>query len=309
MSSIVRTGALAAALFFGASLVAEAHVAFEVPQASASSTYKATLGVPHGCEGQPTLKLRVRIPEGVTSVKPVPKAGWTLETVKRPSSADGKASEIDEIVWSGSLADEHYDEFVFRVRLTDALKPGSTVYFPVVQECSNGSERWIEVPRAGENAHALKSPAPGVRIAAADLEPAHVAKAGPIVVDQLWSRATPGGAKVAGGYMRITNTGNTPDRLIGGSFAAAGRFEVHEMSMSGSVMQMRPIEGGLEIKPGASVELKPGGMHAMFLELREPLRAGQSVKGTLVFEKAGTVEVEYAVQPIGSTGPAAEHKH
>jgi copper(I)-binding protein len=133
-------------------------------------------------------------------------------------------------------------------------------------------------------------------------------KAGPLVIEQPWSRATPGGAKVGGGYLRITNTGTSPDRLVGGSLAAASRFEVHEMKMDGSVMKMRQLTEGLAIPPGGTVELKPGGYHVMFLDLREPLKEGQTVKGTLVFERAGTVEVSYSVQGMGARG-AAEHKH
>lgn len=134
-------------------------------------------------------------------------------------------------------------------------------------------------------------------------------KIGSLVIENLWSRATPGGAKVAGGYMRITNAGAAPDRLIAGTTPLAGRFELHEMSMQGDVMRMRPLEKGLEIPPGKTVELKPGGSHAMFLDLKQPLRAGDTFNGTLTFEKAGTVSVNYAVRAIGSTGGAEGHHH
>lgn len=133
-------------------------------------------------------------------------------------------------------------------------------------------------------------------------------KAGSLVIERPWSRATPGGARVAGGYLRVTNNGTTPDRLVGGSFAASNRFEVHEMAMDGSVMKMRQLADGLTIPPGGTVELKPGGYHVMFLDLREPLKEGQTVKGTLVFEKAGTVEVTYSVHGMGARA-APEHKH
>ena len=119
-----------------------------------------------------------------------------------------------------------------------------------------------------------------------------------------WTRATPKGAAVAGGYLKITNTGAAPDRLVGGTFASAGRFEIHEMKTENGVMTMRGIPGGLEIKPGQTVEFKPGGYHVMFMDLKTPLQQGRSVKGTLVFEKAGTVEVEYAVEAMGGSAPA-----
>jgi copper(I)-binding protein len=133
-------------------------------------------------------------------------------------------------------------------------------------------------------------------------------KVGSLEIDQPWSRATPKGAKVAGGYLKIVNTGSTADRLVGGTFGVARGFEVHEMSVDRGVMKMREVKGGLEIKPGATVELKPGGYHLMFTDLSRPLAKGEQVKGTLVFEKAGTAEVEYAVQAIGGApGPHMGH--
>jgi periplasmic copper chaperone A len=133
---------------------------------------------------------------------------------------------------------------------------------------------------------------------------------GSIEVGKPWSRATPKGAKVAGAYMTITNKGTAPDRLVGGSTSAASGFEVHSMVMEQGVAKMRPVEGGLEIKPGETVELKPGSFHVMLVGLKEPLQKGQKVKGTLQFEKAGKVDIEYAVEPLGATTPAAGgHQH
>ena len=133
-------------------------------------------------------------------------------------------------------------------------------------------------------------------------------KVGNLVVTAPWARATPKGAPVAGGYLSITNNGSEPDRLIGGSLAAAaGRFEVHEMLMDNGVMRMRPITGGLEIKPGQTVELKPGGYHLMFMGLKAQLKAGDTVKGTLEFAKAGKVEISYPVRPLGGPGGHKNH--
>lgn len=134
-------------------------------------------------------------------------------------------------------------------------------------------------------------------------------KVGSLTIEAAWTRATPAGAKVAGGYMTITNSGTAPDRLVGGTFPLAGRFEVHEMAVANGVMTMRELAKGLEIGPGQKVELKPGGLHVMFMDLKSPLRDGQPVKGTLVFEKAGTVEIEYRVAPIGARAPAGAHAH
>ena len=131
-------------------------------------------------------------------------------------------------------------------------------------------------------------------------------KAGSLEIKNPWARATPKGAAVAGGYMTIINRGTTADRLIGGSSPVAGKFEMHEMKVEQGVMRMRPLTQGLEIKPGATVEFRPGSYHLMFLQLKAPFEQGKNVKGTLVFEKAGTVEVEYAIEAIGAS-PAAEH--
>ena len=112
--------------------------------------------------------------------------------------------------------------------------------------------------------------------------------------------ATPKGAPVAGGDMTITNKGSAPDRLVGGSTAVAGGFEVHSMTMDQGVSKMRPVEGGLEIKPGETVELKPGSFHVMLPGLKQPLEKGQKVKATLQFEKAGKVDIEYTVEAAGT---------
>ena len=141
---------------------------------------------------------------------------------------------------------------------------------------------------------------------------AHEYKLGPLQIGHPWSRATPKGANVAGGYLKVTNAGTVADRLTGGSTEVAKRFEVHEMSMDGGVMKMRELKDGLEIPPGATVELKPGSNHIMMMNLSRPLAKGDKVKGSLAFEKAGKVDVEFAVEGIGGS-PAGmkmkEHGH
>ena len=136
--------------------------------------------------------------------------------------------------------------------------------------------------------------------------------AGDISLDHPWSRATPAGAQVGAGYVTIKNTGAAPDRLLSVSADVAGKVEVHEMSMADGVMKMRAING-LEIAAGKSVELKPGGFHIMFEDLKQPLKMGETVKGALKFEKAGTVPVEFKVEAMGASGAmpgtSGEHKH
>lgn len=128
-------------------------------------------------------------------------------------------------------------------------------------------------------------------------------KAGDLVITQAWSRATPGGAKVAGGYLTIENKGSVPDRLIGGSADVAAKVQVHEMAMDKGVMTMRPLETGLTIEPGKTVKLAPGGYHLMMLDLKAPLKQGDKLPVTLEFEKAGKVQVTLDVQGVGAQGP------
>ncbi len=136
---------------------------------------------------------------------------------------------------------------------------------------------------------------------------AHDYTVGSLKIDHPWARATPKGATVAGGYMTITNTGTTPDRLVGGTTDAAQKFEIHEMSMEGSVMKMRALPNGVEIPPGATVELKPGSYHVMMTGVSKPFVKGDHVKAALTFEKAGTVDVEFTVEGAGAN--PTEHKH
>ncbi len=133
-------------------------------------------------------------------------------------------------------------------------------------------------------------------------------KVGAIEIMQPWTRATPKGAAVAGGYMKIANKGTSPDRLIGGTSEVAGRFEVHEMAMNQGVMTMRPLNG-LDIAPGQTVEFKPGSLHIMFMDLKRPLAKGERVKATLMFERAGRVEVEYVVEALGAPAPVGHSGH
>jgi uncharacterized protein YcnI len=151
---------------------ATAHVTLENRQTTIGSFYKAVFAVPHGCAGSPTVKIRVQIPEGVIAVKPMPKAGWSVEAIKGKYAAEydfhgSKFSEgVKEVVWSGGkLPDDNYDEFVVSTYLTGGLKPNTTLYFPVVQECEQGVSRWIDIPAdGGGHSHDSKSPAPAVKL-------------------------------------------------------------------------------------------------------------------------------------------------
>lgn len=316
----LRFGILAAvALTLAATAsAARAHVSLEAREAKLGATYKAVFKIPHGCEGAATTAVRVEIPEGVIGVKPMPKPGWTID-IQRGVYAQpykhfhGDLSEgVKQITWRGGpLPDEFYDEFVASAFVAGELTAGTTLYFPVTQICEKGELAWTDKPAAGQNPHDLKSPAPALKLvenvktaAAASSAPA---KAGPITVEQPWSRATPGGTTVAAGYLKLTNTGATADRLTGGTFARAKTVEIHMMTNDMGVMKMREVAEGVALPPGVPVELKPGGLHLMLMGLSEALQAGDRVPGTLQFEKAGTVDVEFVVAPLGADGPAEDH--
>jgi uncharacterized protein YcnI len=162
-------GAAGAILFVAAS---SAHVTLEVKEAPVGAPYKAVLRVPHGCEKAATTAIRVRIPDGMIAVKPMPKPGWKIETVKGKYAKTysffhgAKLSEgVTEVSFSGgNLPDDYYDEFVITGFLAGDLQPGKVLYFPVVQECEKGVHRWIEIPAAGKSASDYPEPAPALKL-------------------------------------------------------------------------------------------------------------------------------------------------
>lgn len=127
--------------------------------------------------------------------------------------------------------------------------------------------------------------------------------AGDVTVIQAWSRATPKGAKVAGGYVTIENRGGEPDRLLTASSTAAAKVEIHQMALQDGIMTMRPLDDGLIIPPDAAVTLEPGGDHIMFVGLKAPFEEGQRVPVSLTFERAGRIETTFEVGPVGAKGP------
>jgi periplasmic copper chaperone A len=133
-------------------------------------------------------------------------------------------------------------------------------------------------------------------------------KAGSVEISSPWSRATPNGAQTAVGYMTIKNNGTTSDRLIGGSVDVADRFQLHSMAMESGIAKMRELSS-IEIKPGQTIEFKPGSSHVMFVNLNHPLSKGEHVVGILVFERAGKVRIEYSVEGIGSRQGPQDMEH
>jgi periplasmic copper chaperone A len=287
---------------------AQAHVTLEQSEAAIGGTTKITLRIPHGCDGEATETVRVTLPDGFYDARPMPKAGWTLETVTGPYATPqhGTATTegVREIAWSGgSLADAWYDEFVLRGTIGPDLEPGAVMHFPVVQECASGTSDWTDV--SGEEG--VANPAPGLTLvpaSGADPHAAHGGAAsgpswgvGAIGIAHPFARATLPNSPVGGGFMSIGNAGDEDDRLVAVASPAAGRVEIHEMAMEGDVMRMRELEDGLPVPAGETVVLEPGGHHIMFMDLREPLVEGENVDVTLSFENAGEVTVPLAIGP------------
>nr|WP_157017485.1 DUF1775 domain-containing protein [Mesorhizobium xinjiangense] len=311
--------AAASALTAFSIATAFAHASLETPTAPAGS-YKAVMRIPHGCDGQATHTVRIDIPEGFVGVKPMPKSGWTIDIEKgdyaRSYDLHGErvSSGVKAVIWSGgALPDQHYDEFVVRGTLAGVEK-GQKLYFDTLQRCAGAEVAWTGHPADGQDPHSLDHPAPMVTIAERTADGhghAHGAAAddmpvvaGDLEISAAWAKAMLPGQPAGGGYLTITNTGDEPDRLTAVTSPAAGAVEVHKMEVVDDVMTMRPVDGGLEIPAGGTVELKPGGMHLMFMQVAEPFRDGGRVPVTLDFEKAGKVELTL---PVTRAGGAMDH--
>lgn len=139
---------------------------------------------------------------------------------------------------------------------------------------------------------------------------AHGFKAGDLEIEHPWSRETPAGAKVAGGYFTVKNPGGAPDRLLSVTSDISAKTEIHEMAVNDGVMTMRQVEGGLEIPAGGALELKPGSYHLMFMGLKSQPRKGEHFDATLTFEKAGSVMVEFQVDDMaGGSATHSDHSN
>ncbi len=156
---------------------ASAHIVFTRTEAAPSAGYVGAIRVSHGCEGMPTLSITVTIPAGVDGAKPQPKAGWTVETEREPLAVPtvgegGQAvtHRVKSITWRGRLPDDQYDEFGISTRLPPGEGP---LYFPTVQTCEKGSNRWTEIPAAGRPWNSFPRPAPVINRVAPAPGPAH----------------------------------------------------------------------------------------------------------------------------------------
>lgn len=130
---------------------------------------------------------------------------------------------------------------------------------------------------------------------------AHQIKVGNLVISHPWSRQSPMGADVSAGFMKITNTGTEDDKLLSATADIAPVVQLHDMKMDGDMMKMFEVEGGIVIPAGKTVELKPKSLHIMFMQVPKQPTVDTTFKGTLVFEKAGKVDIDYEVVDANAT--------
>lgn len=135
---------------------------------------------------------------------------------------------------------------------------------------------------------------------------AQQSKSGPgVTVSKPWARATPGGAKVGAAYLELSAAAGAGDKLVAAKSPVAGVVELHTHAQVDGVMKMRKIDD-IPIEAGKNVVFKPGGLHIMLTELKQPLKEGETIDLTLVFEKAGEIPVKVPVLKVGSAGPGAK---
>lgn len=252
--------------------MAHAHAMLTPTEAIAGAPYRGSFAVGHGCGGSPTISVRVTLPEGFALQQADPVEGWTLDI-----AADGRA-----VTWTGGpLPDGEGGAFAFQGRMPAT---GDSVAFPVLQQCETGSIDWADT----SGAQGVRNPAPVVAMLPST--------GAPIILQGGFTRATLPNAKVGGGYLTITNASTQDDRLVAVSTPATPRAEIHEMQMDGDVMRMRPLPDGVPVPAGSIVELRPGGLHLMFMELPVPFVQGETIPVTLTFEKAGEVQTTLTVE-------------
>lgn len=321
---MLRFSLAAAAVLLSTS--AFAHASITPDSAANGVAVKVAIAVPHGCDGAPTDKVTVVIPEGFVSAKPQVKAGWQIEVTQGDYAGSyelhGKpvTKGAVSVTWSGgSIPDDQFDEFL----LQGTVSAEAPLAFVTTQYCGTASVAWDELAAEGQDPHALKHPAPVLTIAAAggghDMHdmgamdmgsmpmPGAPVTVGDLTITGAFTRATLPNAPVGGGFLTIVNSGSEADRLIAAATPMAGEVQLHEMKMEGDVMKMAQLPDGIEIPAGATVTLAPGGLHLMFMQLTGPLVEGTRFPVTLTFEKAGILEVEVEVGGIGAKEPAMDH--
>jgi uncharacterized protein YcnI/copper(I)-binding protein len=318
---------LVAAAFGAASLstatTAFAHVRLEPVAAAPDNAADLVLSVSHGCDGQPTIALEARIPEGMIDVQAPPKPGWKIEISEgdyaRAYTLHGNDVRrgVTLVRWSGGkLPDHAHETFALHVHVAD-LPEGSELVIPVAQICPATRVTWDQFTLSGQDANSLDHPAPVLRVGAkpaldATHDKTHMAMhhagspgsatIGDLSVEGAYARAAAAGAASAA-YLTLTTAGAS-DRLIGVSSSAATRVELHAHQVDAQgVARMRPV-AAIEVAPGAPTALEPGGFHVMMMGTVATLTDGDTISLTLSFEHAGDVTLDIPVQ--SATGG---HKH
>lgn len=333
MNTHVIAIAAATGLLIASAAPVFAHASLAVSEAPADSYFTLELRIPHGCDGKPTNEIDVKIPEGFILAKPKIKPGWKIEIVKGDyrEAYDNHGTDVKsgalEIRWSGGeIPDDQFDAVEITGRIS-GVEPGTALPFVTTQKCgADAAVAWDEIAEDGQSPQELAHPAPVLTVTEAEESGHHdhaamngAAMQGPatdgaagsgnvadLKISEAMVRGMLPGQKVAGGFLTIRNGGTEDDRLVSVSSPIADRVEIHEMSMQGDVMKMRPLKDGLPVEAGGAVELKPGGFHLMFMDVKQPVRAGASIAATFTFEKAGTVDI---VLPVVDPRKIGAHKH
>ena len=255
---------------------ANAHVTLAEPQAVPAARYMAHFRVGHGCDGSPTVALRIELPPDVSAVTPQPQPGWTLSTER-------EGSRIKTVTWTGGMLppDQHG---LFAIAMTLPDREGQLL-FPARQTCQTGEEYWSEPsPTSGKAKH----PAPVLTVSAAAPMPASVA------VTEGWFRALPPSVP-SGGYFTLRNTGTKPLTLTDVETPACGMVMMHKSSNGGMEHVM-----SLEVAAGETVTFAPGGYHLMCMDTKPALKPGARVPVTFHF--AGNQDVTATFDVRNATG-------
>ncbi len=323
MNRLLVAAALGAAGLSTAPM-ALAHVRLTPAAVAPDQAADLGLSVSHGCDGQPTIALEARIPEGMIDVQAPPKPGWQIDLSEadyaRAYALHGHDVRrgVTLVRWSGgNLPDDAHETFALHAHVAD-LAEGSELVIPVAQICPGTRVNWDQFAVSGHDASALEHPAPVLRVGA---KPAHdathdkmhmamhgaaaapgSATIGDLTVEGAYARAAAAGAASAA-YLTVATAG-APDRLIGVSSPAAKRveFHAHQIDAQG-VASMRAV-AAIEVAPGAPAVLEPGGLHVMMMGTVAALGEGDAISLTLRFERAGEVTLDIPVQSA-----AGGHKH
>jgi periplasmic copper chaperone A len=132
---------------------------------------------------------------------------------------------------------------------------------------------------------------------------------GSLTLRDPYSRETPPGARTAAGYLTIENSGDTDDRLVSVTCRCSEAAEIHSMKMEGGVMRMRQLPDGIAVPAKGSTALESGGNHLMFINIKQPFKAGAKIAATLTFEHAGSVDAEFTVDPLMGKGRSGHKMH